>query len=329
MAGQIIRFLSAKDVRKSLSMDQAIEAVKDAFFQLSTNQAVVPLRLNIEIPEINGNALFMPVYIPKYKQIGLKVVSVFNDNPGQGLPRIHAMVIVMDAANGRPLAVMDGEYITAVRTGAASGVATDLLARKDAQIAAVFGAGVQGRTQLEAVCAVRQIKHAYVFDTIKVKAVEYAQEMSKRLSIPVSVIEDNEVLRQSDIICTATSSHTPVFSDNDLKRGVHINSIGSYKPTDCEIPAETILRSKVVVDSRNSCLSEAGDIIIPLQQGLINEEHIYAEIGEIVAGSKKGRVSEKEITVFKSVGNAVQDLAAASLALNNAQRLNLGTEVSL
>jgi len=329
MAGQIIRFLSAKDVKKSLSMAQAIEAMKDAFVQLSTNQAFVPLRQKIEIPEQNGTALFMPVYLPNNKKIGLKVVSIFNDNPGQGLPRIHAMVMVIDAVNGCPLAVMDGEYLTAVRTGAAAGLATDLLARKDAQVAAVFGAGVQGRTQLEAVCAVRQIKHAYIFDTIAAKSTEYAQEMSKRLSIPVSILEDSTALQQSDIICTATSSSTPVFSDNDLKRGVHINGIGSYKPTDCEIPAETILRSKVVVDSREACLSEAGDLIIPLQKGLINKEHIYAEIGEIVAGSKKGRESEKEVTVFKSVGNAVQDLAAAALVLNNAQRLNLGTEVSL
>lgn len=329
MADKIIRFLSAKDVRKSLSMDKAIEAMKDAFVQLSTNKAIVPLRLNIEIPKQNGNTLFMPVYLPNTERIGLKVVSVFNNNPVQGLPRIHAIIMVMDAVNGRPLAVMDGEYLTAVRTGAASGLATGLLARKDAQIAAVFGAGVQGRTQLEAVCAVRQIKKAYIYDTIAEKAAEYAQEMSKQLSIPVSILEDNAALRQSDIVCTATSSSTPVFSDNDLKRGVHINSVGSYKPTDCEIPAETILRSKVVVDSREACLSEAGDIVIPLQQGLINKEHIYAEIGEIAAGNKNGRESGEEITVFKSVGNAVQDLAAASLVLNNAQKLNLGTKVSL
>ena len=266
MAGQIIRFLSAKDVRKSLSIDQAISAVKDAFVRLSTNQAVVPLRLKIEIPEQDGNALFMPVYLPNNKQVGLKIVSIFDSNPEQGLPRIHALVMVMDAISGRPLALMDGEYLTAVRTGAAAGLATDLLARKDAEVAAVFGAGVQGRTQLEAVCVVRQIKHAYIFDTITAKANEYAQEMSKQLSIPVSAAGDNAVLRQSDIICTATPSSTPVFSDNDLKPGVHINSIGSYKPTMREIPSETIIRSKLVVDSREACLSEAGDIIIPLKK---------------------------------------------------------------
>jgi len=310
-------------------MKQAIDTMRDAFVQLSMNQAVVPLRLGIDIPEHNGGALFMPVYLPKNKQVGLKVVSVFKNNPEKGLPMIHAMVIVMDAVNGCLLAVMDGEYLTALRTGAASGLATDLLSRKDAEVVTIIGAGVQGKTQLEAVCAVRLIKKAYVLDIDLQRATEFAKEMSERLSIPVDLIEKSEMLRQSDVICTATSSHDPVFSNNDLKPSVHINGIGSYRPDMQEIPVETIVRAKVVVDSKESCLSEAGDIIIPLQEGLIDEDHIYAEIGEIVAWSKSGRESEEEITVFKSVGNAVQDLAAASRVIETARVQNLGTEISL
>ncbi len=310
-------------------MKQAIDTMRDAFVQLSMNQAVVPLRLGIDIPEHNGGALFMPVYLPKNKQVGLKVVSVFKNNPEKGLPMIHAMVMVMDAVNGCPLAVMDGEYLTALRTGAASGLATDLLSRKDAEVVTIIGAGVQGKTQLEAVCAVRSIKKAYILDIDLQRATEFAKEMSERLSIPVDFIEKSEMLRQSYVICTATSSHDPVFSDNDLKPGVHINGIGSYRPDMQEIPVETIVRAKVVVDSKESCLSEAGDIIIPLQEGLIDENHIYAEIGEIAAGSKIGRESRKEITVFKSVGNAVQDLAAASRVIETARVQNLGTEISL
>jgi len=303
--------------------------MKDAFVQLSRKQANVPLRMPMEIPENNGGALFMPVYLPSTKQFGLKVVSIFTENPEHGLPLIHAMVMVMDAINGRPLALMDGEYLTALRTGAATGLATDLLARKDAEVVTIFGAGVQGRTQLEAVCAVRAIKRAYIFNPTSQKAADFRNEMSDRLSIQVEVAESTDVLSQAQIICTATTSTTPVFSNNDLKPGMHINAIGSYKPNMREIPAETVLSAKVVVDQRDVCLSEAGDLIIPLQEGLINKDHIYAEIGEIAAGNKKGRESEKEITLFKSVGNAVQDLAAASQVLVNAQKLNLGTEVFL
>jgi len=327
MLNQTLRILSGDDVKRSLSMKQTIELMKDAFVRLSRKQANVPLRTPIEIPENNGGALFMPVYLPNTKQFGLKVASIFKKNPEHGLPLIHAMVLVMDATNGRPLALMDGEYLTALRTGAATGLATDLLARKDAEVVAIFGAGAQGRTQLEAVCAVRAIKQAFIFNPTSQKAGEFAHEMGDQLSIQVLVAKSIDVLSQADIVCTATTSSSPVFSNNDLKPGVHINAIGSDKPNMREIPAETVLSAKVVVDQREACLSEAGDLIMSMQEGLINKDHIYAEIGEIAAGNKNGRESAKEITLFKSVGNAVQDLAAASQVLVNARKLNLGTEI--
>ena len=326
----MIRILSRQDVRQALPMYQAIEAVKRAFAQLSTGQANVPLRVALDVPRHNGVTLFMPGYLSADDQMAVKIVSVFNDNPSQGLPLIHALVIVVDATTGSPTAVMDGAYLTALRTGAASGAATDLLARPDAHTAAVFGAGAQGRTQLEAVCAVRPIHQAWVYDVAPRQAAAYAEEMSQRLSLPVRVAETPaQAVRQADVICTATTATSPVFADADVPPGTHINAVGAYTPHMQEVPPETVLRARVVIDHRESSLAEAGDLLIPIEQGLMTEDHIYAELGEIAAGSKPGRASPDEITLFKSVGVAVQDVAAASAVLEAAQRLGLGAEIAL
>jgi alanine dehydrogenase len=326
----MIRILSREDVRQSLPMAEAIKAVKDAFAQLSTGRADVPLRVALEVPRHNGVTLFMPAYLAADDQMAVKIVSVFNDNPAKGLPLIHALVTVVDATTGEPVAVMDGTYLTALRTGAASGAATDLLARQETGTAAIFGAGVQGRTQLEAVCAVRPIEKVWVYDISPQQAATFAEEMGQRLALPVEVAgTPAEAVHQADVICTATTATSPVFHDADIRPGTHINAVGAYTPQMQEIPVETVLRAKVVIDHRESSLAEAGDLIIPLQQGRMTEGHIYAELGEISAGVKPGRTSEDEITLFKSVGVAIQDVAAASAVLKAARRLGLGTDVSL
>jgi alanine dehydrogenase len=325
-----LRIFSSNDIRQALSMHQAIEAMKGAFAQLSTSQADVPLRAVLDVPRHNGVTLFMPGYLAADDHMAVKVVSVFDDNPARGLPLIHALVVVVDATTGAPAAVMDGTYLTALRTGAASGAATDLLARQDARTAAIFGAGVQGRTQLEAVCAVRPIQETWVYDLSPERATAFADEMSQRLSLPVRVAaRPTEAVRQADVICTATTSSSPVFQDGDVQPGAHINAVGAYTPQTQEIPPETVLRAKVVIDHHESSMAEAGDLLIPLGQGLMTEDHIYAELGEIAAGIKPGRASPEEITLFKSVGVAVQDVAAASAVLAAAQRLGLGTQAEL
>jgi ornithine cyclodeaminase/alanine dehydrogenase-like protein (mu-crystallin family) len=329
MKNRKIRFLSAEAVRKTLSMTEAIRAVEEAFLQLSSGRAIVPLRTAIALPDREGGALFMPVYLPACEQIGVKAVSVFAENRRKGLPAIQALFLIMDGRDGRPLAVMDGESLTALRTGAASGLATRLLARRDARVATVIGSGVQGRTQLEAVCAVRPIERAYAVDIDREEAESFAREMSDRLAIPVTAAEAERALPDCDVLCTATPSTEPVFSDELLKPGLHINAVGSYKPEMCEIPGETVARARVIVDSRAACMAEAGDLIQPIEAGLIDESHIHAEIGEIAAGTREARASEEEITLFKSVGNAVQDLSAASRALRRAEELGLGVEISL
>jgi len=326
----MIHILAREVVRQALPMHQAIETVKGAFAQLSTGQADVPLRLALNVPRHNGVTLLMPAYLRTDEQMAIKIVSVFHENPAQGLPLIHALVVVVDATTGRPAAIMDGIYLTALRTGAASGAATDLLARQDTHIAAIFGAGAQGRTHLEAVCAVRPIQEAWVYDKEPARAAAYADEMSQRLSLPVRVAETPaEAVHRADVICTATTSSSAVFEDADVRPGTHINAVGAYTPEMQEIPVETVLRAKVVIDHREASLAEAGDLLIPLKQGLITEDHIYAELGEIAAGLKPGRASPEEITFFKSVGVAVQDVAAAGAVLEAARRLNLGSEVAL
>lgn len=294
-------------------MPAAIRAVREAFIQLSTGAARVPARTSLEIPEFRTTALVMPAYLPATNKIGLKLISLCEDNPAKGLPLAQALTILMDARTGSPLAILDASYLTAIRTGAASGTATDALARKDARVAAVFGAGVQGRTQLEAVAAVRPLEKALVFDVDAQAAERFADEMGTKLSIAVRPALHPEALKEADIICTATTSAVPVFADADLKPGAHVNAVGSYKPHVRELPAETVARARVFVDHRASALEEAGDLIIPLRAGLISEDHILAEIGAVLAGLTPGRTSDEEITVFKSVGNAIQDLAVAGL----------------
>jgi ornithine cyclodeaminase/alanine dehydrogenase-like protein (mu-crystallin family) len=262
--------------------------------------------------------------------LSLKAVTVFDGNPARGLPRIQALVTLCDGTTGQPLAILDGAAVTALRTGAASGAATDLLARPDSATLAILGAGVQARTQLEAVCAVRAIRSVRVFDILPRAAERFAQEMSAVAGSAIQTAANaTEALRDADIVCAATSAQAPVFADADLKPGAHINGVGSYQPGVQEVPAEVVLRARVVVDHRASALAEAGDILAPIRQGRYSADRIAAELGEIVSGKRPGRVARDEITFFKSVGVAVQDLAAASRIFQEAQRLGLGTAVQL
>ena len=303
-----MRILSAEDVFKLLPMRAAIDAVRVGFIALSTGKANVPVRTGLPV---NGNVtLTMPAYIQGSAVSVVKIVSVYADNPQRGLPTVLGNVLVLDASNGMTLALIDGASLTALRTGAASGLATDLLALPDAHILAVIGAGRQARTQVEAVCAVRPI------DTIRVysphHAAEFADELRQRYRVEVQAVATSaDALRDADVVVAATNSATPVVTLEPLKLGVHINGVGSYRPDMQEVAAEVVQRATVVVDHRESVWHEAGDLIIPRDLGLIHESIIYAEIGEIAAGLRPGRTREDEITFFKSVGNAVQDAAVA------------------
>ncbi len=322
-------YLSYADVRRALPMADAIEAMHTAFLQLSAGRVTMPARSKVEIPEANGVVLLMPCYAAGTHRVSLKLLTQFADNGRLGLPLIQAVVLLADAINGRLLAIMDGSVITALRTGAASGVATRLLASPSADTAAIFGAGVQARTQLEAVCTVRQIRQVRVFDCRRAAAEAFAKDMSARLGIPVLATSSAaETLAGAQIVCTATTSTTPVFEDRDLAAGVHINAVGSWRPRTAEIPPDTICRARVFVDHRVAALEEAGDLLMPLQEERITPEHIRAELGDLIANRVVGRQTSDEITLFKSVGLAVQDLFAAARALENARRLGIGTALT-
>jgi ornithine cyclodeaminase/alanine dehydrogenase-like protein (mu-crystallin family) len=323
-----ILFLSAADVDRALSMQAAITAVRQAFIDLSGGEADVPLRTPIALPS-NGTALFMPVHLPRQRQLGIKVVTVVPDNLDRNLPTIQALVAVFDAETGRAQAVMDGELLTAMRTGAASGVATDALARRNAAVAAVVGAGVQGMRQLEAVCCVRTIREALVFDADRERAEAFATEMGRRLGRTVRVLDKAAGVFAADIVCTATSSAQSVIADADIAKGAHVNAIGAYRPDTREIPGKTVGRATLFVDSREACMAEAGELVMAMGEGHLDSEADPAEIGEVLAGSRPGRSGDAELTLFKSVGNAVQDLAVAGLILEEARRLELGIEVEL
>ncbi|MFA5352960.1 MAG: hypothetical protein WC291_01915, partial [Thermodesulfovibrionales bacterium] len=265
--------VNESDIRDAVSMSEAIAAVKDAFARLSSGKAIVPLRSRIPAAESEGTTLIMPAYLEGAGSLSVKVVSVFPHNAEKGLPTIHAIVMVVDAETGKPLALMAGESITALRTGAASGAATDLLVRRDAHTAAIIGTGVQGRTQLQAVCEVREIRRVFVFNPHRDKAEAFAAEMEKRGKVPGDIVvasSASEAISEADIICTATTSRTPLFRNSDLKPGAHINGVGSYRPDMQEVDELTVAQSKFVVDSLTACLSEAVDIIIPRKKGLIS-----------------------------------------------------------
>ncbi len=324
--------LTADDVRKALPMNEAIEAMKSAYAALSSGTAVVPLRTRLPIPNSEALSLFMPAYVGSAdsQALAIKVVSLFPTNPPRGLAYIQAAVLVFDPETGRAIALLEGSSLTAIRTGAAGGAAIDLLARKNSKVAAIFGAGAQGRTQLEAACTARKIDTAYIFDADRAKAQAFVEEMKGKGSLTkdIRVAQSaREAIEHADIICTATTSTKPVFDDKDLKAGTHISAVGSYTPEMQEVPAETLLRAKIFIDSRSASLEEAGDLIQPLRAGLFDESHICGELGEVVLGKKSGRQSDEEITYFKSVGIAVQDAMAAQVALNNARKMNIGKEV--
>ncbi|MCD6374991.1 MAG: hypothetical protein J7L94_05650 [Caldisericaceae bacterium] len=320
------RLLTAEDVDRCLSMNEVIDALADAFQALQQGQVDMPLRTALPIPEAQANSLMMPVYMSSLNMIGVKVVNIFKNNLELGLPAIHALIMLFDGSTGQPLALLDGERITALRTGAVCGLASRYLAREDSHVVAIIGAGIQGRSLLEAMMAVRPIRKVLVIDKDLQRANLFISEMSQKYGV-IFQLSDTGQLLEADIVCTATTSEKPVFDASHLTAGTHINGVGSYRPQTQEIPEQIVSQAKIVVDLKSAALKEAGDLIVPLKKGLISEERIYAELGQLVVGEKAGRSNDQEITFFKSVGLALQDLATAHLALQKAQQQDLGSEI--
>jgi ornithine cyclodeaminase/alanine dehydrogenase-like protein (mu-crystallin family) len=307
-----MRNFEASDINR-IPMKVVIDLMREAFQMLSEGSVTVPLRTVLETEDKSGLALFMPSYAPKWKLFGLKMVSVFPGNRRPN-PVIQGKMIVMDAVGGEPLATLDAASLTALRTGAASGLATELLARTNASILAIFGTGAQAKTQVAGVVAARKIRRILVKGTTTDNERNFCQLISNEINLPCEPLGSLDHLRQADVICTATPSATPLFRLSDLGKGVHINAVGSYKPYLRELDEDVIRSCRLVVDQRAAVLHEAGELAIPIGEGRLTPSIIYSELGELVGG-KIGRESEENLTVFKSVGNAIQDLAVARYLL--------------
>ncbi|MFC2099393.1 ornithine cyclodeaminase family protein [Candidatus Bipolaricaulota bacterium] len=322
--------LTRDDVTKVLGMPDCMSAVERAFGELASGTAELPLRIGIKPPD--GLALYMPAYLREMGALACKVVTVYKENPAKhGLPTTIGKVLLQDPATGAVICIMDGGYLTAMRTGAASGVATKLLSREaDGQVAGIFGAGVQARMQLWAVAVARRLSRALVYDPRPDVVHLFIEELGAKLDLKITAAESpDDLLEQADILCTASSSSTPLFDGTKIRPGTHINGIGSHTPNARELDTAIVVRSTFVADSREACLSEAGDLMIPIEEGAITAEHIYAELGEIVLGLKPGRRNDEEITLFKSNGLAVQDAATAKLVYDKAIAAGIGVNVDL
>jgi len=325
----MVKILTKNDVVTVLDMKECMVAVEKAFAELANGTAVLPLRTAITPPD--GLSLYMPAYLKESGALACKVVTVYKNNPNKhNLPTTIGKVLLQNPETGEVICIMDGGYLTAVRTGAASGVATKYLARKDEQqIVTILGAGVQAKMQLWAISEARDIKTAFVYDVNQNSAENFAIEMSKKLSIDVIVAKNSDAMYDSDIICLATSAATPIIDGSKIKEGTHINGIGSHTPNARELDTISVKRSKFIGDSKEACFKEAGDLLIPIAENAISEEHFYAELGEIIIGKKSGRINQKEITLFKSNGLAVQDAATAKLVYEKAIEKGIGLTVEI
>jgi ornithine cyclodeaminase len=293
----------------------------------------------VPLPPGEGLSLLMPAHLRGSADgagsaFGVKALTLFPENPARlGLPAIAALVLLFDTSSGVPLALLTGGYLTALRTGAASGVATRLLARPDARVLALFGAGAQALPQAWAVCVARSIARILLVNRTHAHAERLAvalRAFGPPIPPDVRIAADaREALAEADVVCTVTAAPTPLFADADLRPGTHLNAIGAFSPETREIPGATVARSRLVVDSRSAAGVEAGEVVLARGEGLLAADAEVAELGELVLGRATGRSSADQITLFKSVGVAVQDVAAAQMAYRRARELGIGLEVAV
>lgn len=327
-----ILILDSAQIRELLPMEECIELMAGALSALAHGEVFQPLRTIVRPPEARGLLGLMPAYSAgEHGAFGLKAICVFPENPSQGKDAHQGAVMLFSRETGELLALMNASEITAIRTAAVSAVATRLLAREGAESLAIIGAGVQARTHLMALACVRSFKRARV----ACRNVEHAQQLARemRVPFPIEPVTTNEAaVRGADVIVTATSSLEPVINKDWISPGAHINAIGTHSPSSREVDSGTMSVARIFVDRRESALNEAGDYLLAAKEGLVTPESIVAEIGEILIGTKSGRNSDSEITLFKSLGLAIEDVACAdylfkkATAQNNGAWVNWGSE---
>jgi len=324
------RILDAAEVRRLLPMAECVEVVEEALKTLARGDAVLPLRPIVKLPDGSGVLALMPAALGGPACFGLKAISVMPGNHGSEYDAHQGAVLLFEVAHGCLLAVLDASTVTAIRTAAASGVATRCLAREDAGDLAIVGAGVQAASHLDAMRAVRTLRRVRVAARSADSARRFAEHHAARTGLAIEAVADvRAAVEGADLVCTTTSAREPVVHGAWLSPGVHVNAVGACFPTMRELDTEAVRRARLVVDRRESAMKEAGDVLIPIAEGAIGPDHIAGELGEVLIGRVPGRRTADEITLFESLGIAVEDLAAAHHVWRRAEAENAGIAVTL
>lgn len=321
--------LNKKDVSQVLDVAKTVEIVENVFFEHALNRTQTTERGIINLSDIDGWMGVMTAHIDDINVMGTKVVTIFKKNIDEGKLTTNGTLLLINSESGELLSIMDATFLTAVRTGATTGVATKYLSREDSYSIGLFGAGIQARTQLEAVCAVRKIETIDIFTPTDSKRTKLINELSQELSITIRKNDDKDAILNNDIIITATTSATPVFSGDNIKSGTHINCIGAHTKNTREIDTTTIKRGKLFVDSKSSALKEAGEILIPLNNNEISLDAIRGDLSDLVSKKITGRESNDDITIFKSLGLSIEDVSTAKYVFDQASLKGIGTHMDI
>jgi ornithine cyclodeaminase/alanine dehydrogenase-like protein (mu-crystallin family) len=325
-----VRIVTAAEVPDLLPMPPCIDAMARTLQVLARGDAVLPLRTMTWLPDRTGLLGLMPAYLGEPELMGLKVVTVVPGNHGTEYESHQGAVMIFETRHGAPLAIIDASSITAIRTAAVSGAATRALARADAGDLAILGSGVQARSHLEAMRAVRPLRRVRVWSRSAENARAFAERESRRFGLAIETVDTPErAVRDADLICTTTAARDPILEGAWLAPGAHVNAVGACFKDARELDTEAVRRARLIVDRRESALAEAGDFLIAKREGAIGDDHIAAELGEVLNGSVPGRRGPDEITLFESLGIAVEDLAAAHVILENARSRGSGLEIEL
>ncbi len=323
-----------EEIRQVISMEQAMDSVREALLMYSRNQEGIPQRIKLNLEKHRGKALYMPGYVKEKDILGIKVVSVYPENGKKSIPNVPATMMLSEPTTGRLLSLMDGIFLTELRTGAISGVATDLLANKEAKNFLLIGTGGQAESQLEAVMKVRPLRQVRVFDIDPVRGEQFIEKMKKKKIVPpqVDIAFSHDLERDvecAQIITAVTTAAEPVFNGKKVQPGTHINGVGSYTPQMSEIPQEVLVKAeKIYVDTKDA-VKESGDFQKPIAQGQFRENQIAGTLGQLLEGRTPGRKNSEEITFFETTGHAIFDLVVAQEIYVQAQKKGIGTRACL
>lgn len=322
--------VAGSELRELLTMEDCIAALESAHAEFSRRETVLPVRSYMMLPELNGRMAIMPGLLSRSQAMGIKVQCTFHDNVKRGLPTVSGLVIVHDAETGIPLAAMDSGYVTAVRTAAASALATKYLSRPESGSLAILGAGVQGRTHVWAMKTVRSISSVRVWSRQRETAERFKEDIERAHEVSVEVFDGaHDAVVGADIVCTTSLATTPILRGAWLTAGTHVNAVGSHAPDTRELDGEALERARVVVDSLDAVGKECGDVLLAVEEGRLSISALVGEIGEVIEGTKQGRLEPSDITIYKSLGIALQDVATAMMIYRKALERRIGTEVDM